>query len=102
VSILGRIYLDPGDRLSGRHAPPRPCRILTQWAPDGGPRNVAVEYLADGSRAVIPFPRRLRKAEPDLFGDVHRTHGDRKQVMSLAVSPAPIATSPTEVSTDGP
>jgi hypothetical protein len=55
-----RLYADPGDRLSGRYDPPRPCVVITQWRP-GGPRNVAVRYLDDGTTAVIPFTRRLRK-----------------------------------------
>jgi hypothetical protein len=60
--VIGRLYLDPGDRLSGRHDLPRPCRVLARWGPGGGPRNVLAQY-EDGSRAVIPFPRRLRRAE---------------------------------------
>jgi hypothetical protein len=60
--VIGRLYLDPGDRLSGRYDPPRLCRVLTQWGRGGGPRNVAVQYMDDGSRAVIPFTRRLRRA----------------------------------------
>lgn len=58
--MTGRAYLDPGDRLTGRYHPPRPCRVLARWGPGGGPRNVLVTY--DGTRAVIPFPRRLRRA----------------------------------------
>ena len=61
--IAGRAYLDPGSRASGRYDPPRRCIVLTGWGPGGGPRNVAVEY-DDGSRAVIPFPRRLRRVAP--------------------------------------
>jgi hypothetical protein len=60
--MAGRIYLDPGSRMSGRYKPPRRCKILTRWGPGGGPRSVAVRYGDDGSEAVIPFPRRLRKA----------------------------------------
>jgi hypothetical protein len=73
-----RVYADPGDRLTGRYSPPRRCVVLTQWGPRrrpeapactwlkpavtwGGPRNVAVRY-DDGSEAVIPFSRRLRRA----------------------------------------
>ena len=59
--IVGRRYLDPGDRLSGHKDPPELCTVISQWS-GKGPRNVLVEYR-DGSRAVIPFPRRLRKAE---------------------------------------
>lgn len=47
-----RVYLDPGDRLAGRFEPPV----------KGSPRNVLVKYLDDGSRVVIPFTRRLRRA----------------------------------------
>lgn len=66
MSMLNRVYLDPGDRISGRNDPPRPCRVITIWrTPPGGQRgapcNVAVRYLDDGSTAVIPFPRRLRR-----------------------------------------
>jgi hypothetical protein len=57
-----RVDADPGDRLSGRYNPPRLCRVLTQWA-GKGPRNVAIEYLDDRSRAVIPFSRRLRRTD---------------------------------------
>lgn len=58
-------HLDPGDRMAGKHDPPRPCVIITRYRARGGPRNVAVEYLDDdGGRAVIPCPRRLRLAEP--------------------------------------
>lgn len=63
--MTGRTYLDPGSRTSGRFDPPRRCLILTKWGPGGGPRNVAVRYLDDGSEAVIPFPRRLRKVRDD-------------------------------------
>ena len=55
-----RVYLDPGDRMTGPYRPPRPCTVIIQWGPGGGPRNVAVRYL-DGSTAVIRFPRRLRR-----------------------------------------
>jgi hypothetical protein len=68
------MYLDPGDRLSGRQDPPRACRVVTRWGPGGGPRNVLAEY-ADGARAVIPFPRRLRR--PGLRrGDASAPAGD--------------------------
>lgn len=56
-----RFYLDPGDRTAGHYDPPRGCIVLTQWGRGGGPRNVAVRYR-DGSVAVIPFSRRLRRA----------------------------------------
>jgi hypothetical protein len=59
--MSGRRYLDPGDRMAGHYDPPRLCRVLTRWGPGGGPRNVLVEY-DDGGQAVIPFPRRLRRA----------------------------------------
>jgi hypothetical protein len=62
--MTGRRYPDPGDRATGRYDPPRPCRVLARWGPGGGPRNVLIEYAGDGSRAVIPFPRRLRRARP--------------------------------------
>jgi hypothetical protein len=57
-----RVYADPGDRLAGRHDPPRLCVVLVQWGPGGGPRNVTVRYLDTGQSAVVPFPRRLRRA----------------------------------------
>ena len=60
--MIGRVYLDPGDRMSGRHDPPQPCQLLLRWEPGAGPQNVLVEYLDDGDRAVIPFPRHLRRA----------------------------------------
>ena len=73
-----RTYLDPGDRLTGAYDPPRRCTVLTHWGPRrhrersaclwlsppraaAGPRNVTVRY-DDGSEAVIPFSRRLRRA----------------------------------------
>lgn len=59
--MIGRAYLDPGDRLAGRYDPPRPCTVLVRWRPGARPRNVAVRYLDDGSTAVIPFTRRLRR-----------------------------------------
>lgn len=65
--MIGRRYVDPGDRWAGRYDPPRPCVVLvagrasTQRA-KAGPRTVLVEYLDDGSRAVVPFSRRLRRA----------------------------------------
>ena len=59
--MIGRVYLDPGDRLSGRYDPPRRCQVVTRWRRGARPRNVAVRYLDDGSMAVIPFPRRLRR-----------------------------------------
>lgn len=58
--MIGRQYLDPGDRLSGRHDPPLLVTVLKQWGSGGGPRNVLIER-ADGSRDVVPFPRRLRR-----------------------------------------
>jgi hypothetical protein len=62
--MTGRIYLDPGDRMAGRYEPPRRCRVLARWTSGrGGPRNVVVEYLDNGSRSVIPFTRRLRTAD---------------------------------------
>ena len=57
--IVGRRYLDPGDRLSGRKDPPELVTVLAQWK-GPGPRNVLVEYRT-GLQAVIPFSRRLRK-----------------------------------------
>jgi hypothetical protein len=59
-----RVYLDSGDRLAGRYDPPRLCVVTAQWGPGAGPRNVAVRYLDDDTIAVIPFPRRLRRAGP--------------------------------------
>ena len=58
-----RAYLDPGDKAAGRYCPPRRCRVMTQWGPGGGPRTSWSEYLDGGSRAVIPFSRRLRREE---------------------------------------
>lgn len=75
--MIGRTYLDPGDRLSGRRNPPEPVTVLCGWAsprpapvPDWliwhrepkrtAPRNVLVER-EDGTREVIPFSRRLRR-----------------------------------------
>jgi hypothetical protein len=57
-----RPHLDPGDRWCGRYDPPRPCRVLVRYTLAGGPRNVLVRYAEDGCQAVIPFPRRLRRA----------------------------------------
>lgn len=62
--MIGRDYLDPGDRLAGRYEPPRPCTVLIRWATGGRPRNVLVHYADDGSEAVIPFTRRLRRLQP--------------------------------------
>jgi hypothetical protein len=60
--MLGRVYLDPGARGWGIvYDPPRRCVVITRWRPGGRPRNVAVRYLDDGTVAVIPFPRRLRR-----------------------------------------
>lgn len=58
-----RLYLDPGDNLAGRYEPPRTCVWLNGWKTRGGPHNCAVQYLDDGSRAVIPS-RRLRRLSP--------------------------------------
>jgi hypothetical protein len=61
-SMIGRVYLDPGARGWGIvYDPPRPCQVLVRWGPGGGPRTVAVRYLDDGTTAVIPFSRRLRR-----------------------------------------
>lgn len=60
--MIGRRYLDPGDRLSGRKNPAEIVTVLTRWAAGGGPRNVLVRR-PDGSREVIPFPRRLRRLD---------------------------------------
>jgi acetyl esterase len=59
--MIGRTYLDPGDRLSGRRTPAEPVTVLQRWGPGGGPRNVLIER-EDGSREVVPIPRRLRRA----------------------------------------
>ena len=78
----GTVYLDPGSRLSGRYDPPRRCVVITPcgpvltasrcpastgllevlWLepPRSAPFNVAVRY-EDGTGAVVPFHRRLRK-----------------------------------------
>jgi len=58
--MVGRAYLDPGDRLSGRRDPPVRVVVLARWGPGGGPRNVLVRR-PDQSVAVVPFPRRLRR-----------------------------------------
>lgn len=62
--MIGRRYLDPGDRLSGRNDPPEVVTVLTRWGPGGGPRNVLVRR-PDGTRQVIPdrwtLPVRLRQ-----------------------------------------
>lgn len=60
TGMIGRRYLDPGDRLSGRKDPPEVVTVLTRWGPGGGPRNVLIRR-PDGVRTVIPFPRRLRR-----------------------------------------
>lgn len=57
--MIGRRYLDPGDRLSGQLKPPRRVTVITRWGPGGGPRNVLIER-DDGSHDVVPFGRRLR------------------------------------------
>jgi hypothetical protein len=63
--MIGRVYLDPGARGWGIvYVPPRPCQVLVRWGPGGGPRTVAVRYLDDGTTAVIPFSRRLRREWP--------------------------------------
>ena len=62
--VIGRRYLDPGDRLAGRLDPPMPVVVLVGWGPGGGPRNVLIER-PDGTRVVVPFPRRLRRAGAD-------------------------------------
>lgn len=59
--MIGRRYLDPGDRLAGRFDPPRECVVLVGWGPGGRPRNVLVRYPDTGALAVVPFPRRMRK-----------------------------------------
>jgi hypothetical protein len=63
--MIGRVYLDPGDRMSGRYDPPRRCRVVTRWSRGGSPPNFAVRYLDDGTVAVVPWPRRLRRAAAD-------------------------------------
>jgi hypothetical protein len=59
--MTGELRLDPGDKLAGRYDPPRLCYKHTSYTTRGGPRNVLVEYVDDGSRAVVPAPRRLRR-----------------------------------------
>ncbi len=58
--MIGRRYLDPGDRLSGRRDPPQRVTVLARWGPGGGPRNVLI-VREDGTCDVVPFPRRLRR-----------------------------------------
>lgn len=62
TGMVGRRYLDPGDRMSGRKNPPETVTILTRWGSGGGPRNVLVRR-PDGTLQVIPFPRRLRRLD---------------------------------------
>lgn len=57
--MIGTVYLDPGDRLSGKRTPPEPVTVLLGWGPGGGPRNVLVDR--GGHLEVIPFQRRLRR-----------------------------------------
>jgi hypothetical protein len=77
-SMIGRMYLDAGDRLSGRIDPPVPVVVLARWGPGGGPRNVLVRY-PDGRQAVIPFPRRLRRADrPEVETAPDRSATDNK------------------------
>jgi hypothetical protein len=97
--MIGRIYLDVGDKLGGDKTPPEPATILTRWgnptergpapvwpwlhwstAPRrGGPLNVAVR-LARGQEAVIPSRRgpfwrlRIPRERIDL-SEVARVHG---------------------------
>lgn len=58
--MIGRRYLDRGDRLSGRIDPPQVVTVVWQWGPGGGPRNVHIQRT-DGSRYLVPFPCRLRR-----------------------------------------
>lgn len=82
--MVGRRYLDPGDRLSGRHVPaepvtvltawrsppmacpPAPCPLWLRWTPEPrmAPRNVLIRRLS-GRREVVPFSRRLRTTRPN-------------------------------------
>jgi hypothetical protein len=57
--MIGRRYLDPGDRLAGRHQPPLRVTVLARWGPGRGPRNVLIQR-ENGTRDVVPFARRLR------------------------------------------
>lgn len=59
--MIGRRYLDPGDRLNPLN-PPAPVTVLVRWGTGGGPRNVLVQR-DDGSLVVVPFPRRLRRTD---------------------------------------
>lgn len=64
--MIGRRYLDPGDRWTGRYHPPRTCVVLlagraSTHARPAGPRTAWVRYDDDGSEAVIPVARRLRR-----------------------------------------
>lgn len=84
TTMVGRRYLDPGDRWAGSYDPPRLCialvagRASTRRDP-AGPRTVWVRYLDDGSEAVIPFPRRLRLAptegDPIDMNQANARHG---------------------------
>lgn len=65
--MVGRRYLDPGDRMAGRYDPPRGCVVLVVGlAPTRsrrtGPRTAWVRY-DDGDEAVVPVARRLRRAD---------------------------------------
>jgi hypothetical protein len=81
--MVGRVYLDLGDRISGRRVPPEPVTVLTAWrspsktcppaprppwlhwhtGPRTAPRNVLVQR-PNGRREVVPFSRRLRRPQP--------------------------------------
>lgn len=47
--IVGKTYLERG----------KPVKVLIQWGPGGGPRNVLIQR-EDGSKVVRPF-RGLRR-----------------------------------------
>jgi hypothetical protein len=74
--MIGRTYLDPGDRQAGRIHPPAPVVVLARWSPGGGPRNVLVEY-PDGHRAVVPFPHRLRRVDRRVEAPPERPATDK-------------------------
>ncbi|MGH3978056.1 MAG: hypothetical protein ACRDRZ_03480 [Pseudonocardiaceae bacterium] len=62
MGMIGRSYLDPGDRASGHNHPPVPVTVICRWGQGGGPHNVTIRR-PDGSTAVVPFPRRLRRMD---------------------------------------
>jgi hypothetical protein len=72
--MTGRRYLDPGDRLSGRLDPPRPCRGLARWGPGRPAHRARRVRRRPPGRHPVPAPPQDSSPAADR-ARLHRPRG---------------------------